>query len=555
MSKKKAISWARTGLGQRLRNTDGAIDLASIMAGVIVIGALSSTITATVFAVIPWSQDAAAKANLDSTRTAESVAFVQTGGYLTSQELVDQGYLEGTPTLSARGAGAGRFSAAVTPAPSESSDNTVKTTVNDERSCFVSAVQSDSGRTFWTESTGTTVSVALPWSAAPETTCVDAETDETVFPKVANVGIERALFTAFDGTETSMYSYSEDGVTTKEGPVGANFGGYSTSQMFNGSLFFTADGLDGIGKQIWEYNGIESKIVKQFSPIYSADSVEQAEMMGDDSMLMDESQVTLLAVFEDKLIISATDEEHGTELWSFDGDVFELAADVNPGSAGSNLGAAVEFNGALYQTGYAPGTGGLFKYDGSTVEAVAYAASDTTSSVYSIVEFGDQLYFSEGGLVHVYDGTSFTTIEGLTTTGGGILTVVDDLLYISSYEGTHSYSETTGLIFVSTLTTISTGFSIDGVLYGTSSTSATGNELAKYDGSGYSMVADIYPGALSSNPDIGRSLFLDDEILFPANDGVHGGELWSFDGTAAAPTSDINIGSGDSSPTPIGTFQ
>ena len=53
------------------RNEQGAIDLASIMVGVIVIGMIGGVIGATIFAVIPWAQDNAAKHQLDSIVTAE----------------------------------------------------------------------------------------------------------------------------------------------------------------------------------------------------------------------------------------------------------------------------------------------------------------------------------------------------------------------------------------------------------------------------------------------------------------------------------------------------
>jgi surface protein len=57
------------------KNEDGAIDLASIMVGIIVIGLIGGVIAATVFAVIPWSQDNAAKQQLDSVVSAESAYF------------------------------------------------------------------------------------------------------------------------------------------------------------------------------------------------------------------------------------------------------------------------------------------------------------------------------------------------------------------------------------------------------------------------------------------------------------------------------------------------
>jgi hypothetical protein len=62
------------------RNENGAIDLASIMVGVIVIGIIAGVIAATVFSVIPWSQDQAASQKLDGVKTAESVEYAQSSG-------------------------------------------------------------------------------------------------------------------------------------------------------------------------------------------------------------------------------------------------------------------------------------------------------------------------------------------------------------------------------------------------------------------------------------------------------------------------------------------
>jgi type II secretory pathway pseudopilin PulG len=58
-----------------LHSSKAAIDLASIMVGVIIIGLIGGVIAATVFAVIPWSQDKAAKQQLDSIHTAQNAAY------------------------------------------------------------------------------------------------------------------------------------------------------------------------------------------------------------------------------------------------------------------------------------------------------------------------------------------------------------------------------------------------------------------------------------------------------------------------------------------------
>lgn len=62
----------RKSAREAFTNESGAIDLGSIMVGIIVIGIIGGVIAATVFAVIPWSQDNAAKSSLDSVATAES---------------------------------------------------------------------------------------------------------------------------------------------------------------------------------------------------------------------------------------------------------------------------------------------------------------------------------------------------------------------------------------------------------------------------------------------------------------------------------------------------
>jgi type II secretory pathway pseudopilin PulG len=59
-------------LHQALKSSRAAIDLASIMVGIIVIGLIGGVIAATVFAVIPWAQDNAAKQQLDGVTSAES---------------------------------------------------------------------------------------------------------------------------------------------------------------------------------------------------------------------------------------------------------------------------------------------------------------------------------------------------------------------------------------------------------------------------------------------------------------------------------------------------
>lgn len=79
LSLKEKLDKKRAGIEGRsvsartvFKNETGAIDLASIMVGIIVIGMIGGVVAATVFTVIPWSQDNAAKQQLDSIASAES---------------------------------------------------------------------------------------------------------------------------------------------------------------------------------------------------------------------------------------------------------------------------------------------------------------------------------------------------------------------------------------------------------------------------------------------------------------------------------------------------
>jgi hypothetical protein len=86
MSLKEQISTKTTNgnIKEAFRNEEGAIDLASIMVGIIVIGLIGGVIAATVFAVIPWAQDNAAKQQLDAVVTAQSAkAGMNDGKYST----------------------------------------------------------------------------------------------------------------------------------------------------------------------------------------------------------------------------------------------------------------------------------------------------------------------------------------------------------------------------------------------------------------------------------------------------------------------------------------
>ena len=136
------------GLVRALRGIRGALDVASVMVGVIVIGTIAGAAMGTFALVIPWSQDQAAQTSLQAVRTAERVVYTLEGQYLDFDDLVDADLVQPAPAV------------------------TVAT--GDDGHCWAAAIRSVSGNTFWADSAHETVQVYVPdESASP---CVDLET-------------------------------------------------------------------------------------------------------------------------------------------------------------------------------------------------------------------------------------------------------------------------------------------------------------------------------------------------------------------------------------------
>jgi len=123
-----------------LKSSKAAVDLASIMVGIIVIGLIGAVVAATVFAIIPWAQDNAAKQQLQNVVVAESA---------------NSGLTEG------------RFSSVL---PELMDLNAAQVAVfSDENKCYGAFKTSSTGKTFYLSSkTNQAKVVPTPWpSAAP----------------------------------------------------------------------------------------------------------------------------------------------------------------------------------------------------------------------------------------------------------------------------------------------------------------------------------------------------------------------------------------------------
>lgn len=116
-----------------IRNPRAAIDLVSIMVGVIVVSIIAGMLSATVFAVIPWAQNQAANTALTEVVEAETLARVPQAGeplsgrYLNSANLQTAGLYTDTPQ--------------------------VGVDTDPTGSCYIAAIKSGAGRVFWLSDT------------------------------------------------------------------------------------------------------------------------------------------------------------------------------------------------------------------------------------------------------------------------------------------------------------------------------------------------------------------------------------------------------------------
>lgn len=279
------------------------------------------------------------------------------------------------------------------------------------------------------------------------------------------------------------------------------------------------------GRELWKY-----------SPEGGAELVQDIYRGSEDS-----SPAFISTPFQGRVYFPARDLTHGTELWSSDGAIASLAADINPPPGndslpgfwfgeGSTYYTFAEYNGALYFPARRDNFGvELWRYDGAMakmVEDFRPGNNDFTPS--DLVVFGNKLFFAGnrpdvGRELWSYDGNSIQLVSDINSSG--------------SSNPTHPIVYNNKLYFIAERPDV-------------------GRELFSFDGTQVSLAADLNPsGSAFPQPvnelaeiNIALNAFaeLNGMLYFRADDGVHGGELFSFDGTSARLVADINPNGGSS---------
>lgn len=267
-----------------------------------------------------------------------------------------------------------------------------------------------------------------------------------------------------------------------------------------GFLFFAGNDSTGLGFELWKSDGTDSgtTLVKDIAEKSAASQPSQFTSMGG------------------ALYFLARDGSGGRELWKTDGTG---AGTVRVADIRDSLGYASVLNiagvvgGSLYFVANEAGTGiELWKTDGTSttrVKDIAPGAADSGPSAFAVL--GGVLYFSAN------DGVSGAELWKTDGSETGTVRVRD----IRSGNGSSSPQALTAL---------------GDTLYFTAEDDASGRELWKTNGTeaGTVRVRDILPGTAGGV--LAGSLFVlptEKLVLFAANDGVSGTELWRSNGTEA----------------------
>jgi ELWxxDGT repeat protein len=259
---------------------------------------------------------------------------------------------------------------------------------------------------------------------------------------------------------------------------------------FGGRTFFAAT-TDAAGTELWSTDGTSAGTAMVADIIPGAGS----------------SSPSALQAVNGVLLFNARDVNHGIELWTTDGSAAgtHLLIDINPGpTSGQPAFRIVYKNRMLFSAD--DGTNGreLWTTDGTaggTRLLKDINPGSASGNPAGFILFGDSVYFFAVGGLWKTDGTDAGTVK-VASISGRSLAVSGSQLFFEGF------------------------------------TSATSWELWVSDGSdsGTHMVTEILPGtkgALDSNFSLFGFTPFRNGVLFPANDGVHGREMWFSDGTAA----------------------
>ncbi len=328
-----------------------------------------------------------------------------------------------------------------------------------------------------------------------------------------------AAFTPAEGTELWSTDGTPSGTSLILDALPDSASSTPTNLTIHGErLFFAA--FDSKGRELWLFDGSPTgtRIVRDIHP--GSLSSSPARLVSTDS----------------QLFFIATDTVHGTELWRSDGsrNGTRLVADTFTGFATSAMISPRAIDGNLYFS--------------STDNVNGFEPWTATPSLPSARLLRD-----------INVGSPSSSPSEFTAFPGGFLFAASTM-----FTGSEIYRYSTGNNSVSLVRDIHIGnvnsspasfVRVGDRVFFTATDPTNGTELWVTDGTtaGTTLVRDIAPGggasAFSTNSPM-NGVALGGNLVFTANDGSSGIELWASDGTASGTIrlADINGGTASSSP-------
>jgi trimeric autotransporter adhesin len=284
--------------------------------------------------------------------------------------------------------------------------------------------------------------------------------------------------------------------------------------VFNGALYFSAD--DGVhGAEIWKSDGTAAgtTLVIDLNPGLKSSNPRFLAAGG-------------------ILYVSADDGVHGRELWKTDGTAAgtRMVADINPGAAGSDPGLRADVGGRLL----------LAADDG--VHGREPWLSDGSGAGTALLK---DVNPGAGDSMPLWPTYSLEN-DALDLGGGSFLFQADDGAHGAEPWLSDGTAAGTSLLLDADPGSESStphGFTrLGSRIFFVANEASTGLELWSTDGTpgGTALFLDIDPGAGHGFPT--QLTLVGSKIFFAANDGTHGRELWSTDGTVpgTAMVKDVN---------------
>lgn len=374
----------------------------------------------------------------------------------------------------------------------------------------------------------------------------------------ADDGIHGNELWTSDGTRDGTYLVKDIHPTGNGGPRGLT--------MYNDTLYFVAATESSSG--LWTSDGTAygtTPVMTFASPMYSVRNLHvvagrllffvhsstAAAIWSSDGTAAGTTKIVDVpesanpmraTVVNNRLFFTAVTTQ-GREVWTSDGTAAGtlLLKDINPGSYSADPFGFTDVQGTLFF--FARGVSGrheLWKSDGRPDGTVLVASINywDNPEPEQLTAVGDRLFFT------AYDQTAGVELWTSNGTAAGTQRVKD---IHTGYNNDYWLDPANGSSRPQSLA------AAGGMLLFTADDGVHGRELWRSDGTeaGTTIVTDLNPGSISSTPSGIQHIGNDGKAVFAASNGWGGVEVWETRGTATSTVRIADIATGASSSNPI----